>query len=63
MNLRVSSETATMLIVSEMVSHNVSIDLGMPDFEITDGEIGDKLLNNKNAPFVNNQFCGPMAAT
>ena len=56
--LRVSPETATtMLIGSGLVLQSVSIDLGMPDFEITDDEIGDELLNNGNVPFVHNQFC------
>ena len=61
--LRVSPETATILIGSEMVLHNISIDLGMPDFEITNDEIGNELLNNENIPFVNNQFRDYMAAT
>ena len=61
--LRVSPETATILIGSGMVLHNISVDLGMPDFEITNDEIGNELLNNENVPFVNNQFRDYVAAT
>ena len=45
--LYVSPETATILIGSGMVLHNISIDLEMSDFEITNDEIENELLNNE----------------